>query len=214
MLPDKKYRSLAFVVALLAWTGLALQFYTSVPAYLAKGRTLGGTLVELFSYFTIQTNLLLACATTAVVIYSKTKTWLNQAGLLTAVAVCISIVSLVYNLVLRQAYHPVGLARISDELMHLLTPIAYVVFWILAVPKQSLTYKGGLPWLLYPLSYLIYILVRGALTNIYPYFFLDAGKFGYGKVAINIAVLMLVFFGIDAFYVFIGRLITRRNQAE
>jgi hypothetical protein len=36
------------------------------------------------------------------------------------------------------------------------------------VSKQKLAWKDILPWLVYPLIYLIYILIRGASFGVYP----------------------------------------------
>jgi hypothetical protein len=195
-----------FVIALL---GVILQFYTSVPSYLAKGRTLGGTLIELLTFFTIQTNILVAICFMVAATSTSDIGFLKRPGTLTAVSVYISIVALVYNLVLRQTFHPVGLARVSDEIVHVLTPALFICYWIAFVPKAGLRYKDGFPWLWYPLFYLIYALLRGAICGRYPYFFLDVIKFGYPQVILNIAILIVVFLVMDMLYVFIAKLLNR-----
>ncbi len=44
--------------AILIWIALIIQFDISIVKYLAEGRTLGGAIVQLWSYFTIQNNFL------------------------------------------------------------------------------------------------------------------------------------------------------------
>lgn len=47
------------LVVIVTWFALVLQFSISIPAYLANGRSLCSTLVQLFSYYTILSNLLI-----------------------------------------------------------------------------------------------------------------------------------------------------------
>jgi hypothetical protein len=200
-------------IAILTWFALILQFYLSMTAYLAKGRTLGGSLVEFFSYFTIQCNILTAVGLSAVAIIGFYKGFFARPGVLTAIAVYISIVCLVYNIVLRGTVHPVGWHRVADELLHAICPPLFVLFWLIYVPKQNINWKDAFSWLWYPFFYLIYVLIRGSLSALYPYFFLNVVDFGYPKVFINITVLMLVFLAFCMLYVFISRLITKRTAA-
>ena len=201
------------LIAILTWFALILQFYLSMTAYLAKGRTLGGSLVEFFSYFTIQCNLLTAIGLTAVAVGGFNKSFFSRRGVLTAIAVYISIVCLVYNIVLRGTVHPVGWHRVADELLHAVCPPLFVLFWVIYVPKQNIDWKDAFSWLWYPFFYLVYILIRGSLSALYPYFFLNAVNLGYTQVFINIAMLMLVFLAFCMLYVFIARLIAKRTAA-
>ena len=205
--------AISALIAILIWFALILQFYLSITAYLAKGRTLGGSLVEFFSYFTIQCNLLTAIGLTAVALNGFNKGFFSRRGVLAAIAVYISIVCLVYNIVLRGTVHPVGWHRVADELLHAVCPPLFVLFWVMCVPKQNINWKDAFSWLWYPFFYLVYILIRGSLSALYPYFFLNAVNLGYPQVFINIAMLMLVFLAFCMLYVFIARLITRRTAA-
>jgi hypothetical protein len=40
-------------------------------------------------------------------------------------------------------------------------------------------------WLIFPILYFLYILLRGAISNAYPYPFLDVGKLGYDQAIVN-----------------------------
>lgn len=205
--------SISALIAILTWFALILQFYLSMTAYLAKGRTVAGSLVEFFSYFTIQCNLLTAIGLTAVALNGFNKGFFARRGVLTAIAVYISIVCLVYNIVLRGTVHPVGWHRVADELLHAVCPPLFVLFWVIYVPKQNINWKDAFSWLWYPFFYLVYILIRGSLSALYPYFFLNAVNLGYPQVFINIAMLMVVFLAFCMLYVFISRLIAKRTAA-
>ena len=72
-------------------------------------------------------------------------------------------------------------------------PIVLVVDWLLDPPSANLTYRQGLLWLIYPLVWIVYTLIRGALVGLYPYPFLDPDNGGYGSVAVySVAILFLM----------------------
>ncbi|MBK8553889.1 MAG: Pr6Pr family membrane protein [Ignavibacteria bacterium] len=68
------------------------------------------------------------------------------------------------------------------------------------VPKGELKFSISIHWLIYPLIYLLYTLIRGAFTGLYPYFFMNAGKLGYPVVFRNSGF-------ITAGYIIIGLLV-------
>lgn len=200
------------LIAALTWFALILQFYLSMTAYMALGRTIPGALIEFFTYFTIQCNIITAACLTAVALGGFSKSFFSRPGVLTASAVYISIVCLVYNIALRGIAHPEGWARVADELLHAICPPLFVIFWISFVPKHGIVWKDAFSWLWYPFFYLVYALARGAVCGRYPYFFLDVVKYGYPRVFINIFILMLVFLGFSMLYVFIARLMSRSGH--
>lgn len=202
------------LIAALTWFALILQFYLSMTAYIAQGRTIPGALTEFFTYFTIQCNIITAAGLTAVALGGFSKRFFSRPGVLTASAVYISIVCLVYNIALRGIAHPEGWARVADELLHAICPPLFVIFWISLIPKQGIVWKDAFNWLWYPFFYLVYALIRGAICGRYPYFFLDVVKYGYPRVFINIVILMLVFLGFSMLYVFIARLMSRPEHTS
>jgi hypothetical protein len=210
---NKAVTTWSTVIALVTWFALILQFYLSMTAYLANGRTIGGALVEFFSYFTIQGNIITAAGLTAVALGGYNKSFFGRPGVLTASAVYISIVCLVYNIALRGIAHPVGWGRVADELLHAICPPLFVLFWLIYAPKQNISFKSALSWLWYPFFYMIYVLIRGAICGRYPYFFINATDFGYQQVAINCVILMVVFLAFDMLYVWIAQLLAKCQTA-
>jgi hypothetical protein len=91
-------------------------------------------------------------------------------------------------------------------------PPLYVLDWLAFVPKQSLRYRQVPFWLIFPLAYAVVTMVRGATTGYYPYGFLDAGRFGYRLIGINIAVLTLFFIFLSVGFVALGRWQARLGQ--
>ena len=82
-----------------------------------------------------------------------------------------------------------------NTVVHELMPIVIVADWLLDPPAQRISLKQGLLWLSFPLVWILYTLVRGAITGRYPYPFLNPTNGGYASVAaysVAIFVLLLV----------------------
>lgn len=187
--------------ALMLWFALALQFYISTEAYMATGRAFAGAIIQIVSFYTIQTNLLIAVALTAILL-KPASAWgrfFSRTAVLTAIAVYICIVGLIYTTVLKGLIQLDGLFRLADLLLHTISPILFIIFWLLFVPKEAIKWTQILLWAIFPLLYLFYSLIRGAICGDYPYPFVNAAKLGYGQVAINsigVLVVFLVFSGV------------------
>jgi hypothetical protein len=109
------------------------------------------------------------------------------------VAVYIALVGIVYNLVLQGLHELEGTAYVADVITHDLVPLLYFGNWVFFVPKGELTWKMPFAWIIYPLVYVPYVLIRGASSNRYPYPFLDVGDLGYASVIVITIVLSGVF---------------------
>lgn len=82
---------------------------------------------------------------------------------------------------------------IPEVTAHTLSPLLGVVWWAWAVERGRLRLWHPAVWLVYPLAYLGYWLVRGPIVGEYPYFFVDVGELGYGGVAVWIGILVAGF---------------------
>jgi len=115
------------------------------------------------------------------------------------------VVGLVYNSILRFLWNPQGLQWIVDELLHSVIPLLFIVFWLLIVPKGKFQWKNVLAWLLYPLIYLVFVLLRGLPSSFYPYPFIDVDKIGYYKTFINSSGMLLAFLAVAIIFLIINR---------
>jgi hypothetical protein len=195
------------LLALIVWFGLVLQFYISTEKYLSEGRTLGGAIVQLLSYFTIQNNFLVALSLTLIWLL-PTSSWgkfFSKTSTLTAIAFYITIVFLVYQIILRRQHTMHGLFALANEILHTVSPILFVLFWLIFVLKGNIPWIKALTWLIYPLLYLVYALVRGAFTGYYPYSFIDGNVLSYLQITINSVGLLLVFLLMGSLFIFIDR---------
>jgi hypothetical protein len=206
-------KNLSILFAIIAWFAVLTQYYLMIENRVAS---IGETTIRFFSFFTILTNSLVAIYFT--LSFSKEKkgflTIINKPGTLTAITVYITIVGLVYQIILRHIWEPKGLQMIVDELLHTLIPILVIIFWYLYESKSLVSYSQIPKWLIYPLIYLIYILVRGAFSDFYPYPFVDVGSLGLSKVLINSILLLGLFVAISAIFIKIGHLLKNKVSSN
>ncbi|MBX9407741.1 Pr6Pr family membrane protein [Pseudomonas baetica] len=199
-------RRLITFAAILGWTGLGLQLYLIFFARLSVDAGLLGGLVSFFSYFTVLNNTLVATVLTCAVTprHCTACRWFLQPWVSSAVAVSIAVVGLAYSLLLRHLWHPEGWQFIADELLHDVMPLVFLGYWWFCVPKGTLRLWHLPLWLIYPLVYFIYALLRGHLLGAYAYPFIDVAVLGYPQVFINaggilvgFVAIALVLIGID-----------------
>ncbi|WP_053149397.1 Pr6Pr family membrane protein [Pseudomonas sp. P97.38] len=175
------------VTALLAWVGLSIQLYLILLGRWELGASLLGGLVNCFSFFTVLTNTLVAVVLTweQTPRPSAVRRWFLRPAVRSGIAASIALVSLAYNLLLRHLWQPEGWQFVVDELLHDVVPLLYLIYWWQWVPKGSLRLGHIGLWILYPLVYFAYILLRGNLLAAYPYPFIDVANLGYPQVFIN-----------------------------
>ncbi|MNG07260.1 hypothetical protein D3C84_905510 [compost metagenome] len=77
--------------------------------------------------------------------------------------------------------------------MHDVMPLLFLAWWWLCVPKGTLRLRHIALWVIYPLLYFAYALLRGHLLAVYPYPFIDVDKLGYPQVFVNAGGLLAGF---------------------
>jgi hypothetical protein len=110
--------------------------------------------------------------------------------------VAIAVTGIVYNLVLAQTADPHGLHEVANVLCHMITPLFAVVGWLLFGPRGLVDRDVVLLSAVYPVAWLAFTLLRGAVIDWYPYPFVDVVAHGYARVAINSLVVALLFVGL------------------
>lgn len=172
------------LTSVIAWWAIVYQWIIST-----------GSLANFLSYFTVQTNLLIAlCLTFSVLLpNSGIGHFFSKPTVQTAIALYIFIVALVYNTVLRGILSLSGWAALVDNTLHVIVPVLYLLYWIFFTPKVKLSWSDGITWMTFPAAYLIYSMVRGPIAKWYPYPFLNALELGYQKVLVNIGIMMAAF---------------------
>lgn len=71
-------------------------------------------------------------------------------------------------------------------------PLVILAEWLLDPPSARLTMRQGLLWLSFPLIWIVYVLVRGAIAGLYPYPFLNPANGVYLTVAAYCGGILVV----------------------
>lgn len=94
-----------------------------------------------------------------------------------------------------------GVRRISNALVHYVVPLLCQLEWLVAADKSGLGIGAVFLWLLVPLAYLVFTILRARTgviieTNgrLWPYGFLDREALGNRKWMRNILGMLLLFF--------------------
>lgn len=115
--------------AVIGIAALVLQFSITVPASMEAGRSLAGSVVYFFSFFTILTNILV------VLVHLNALTgWLpvfGHSSWRAGIGVAIAVVSLVYQVLLADLWKPEGLFYVCDVALHYVTPAIYLIWWLM-----------------------------------------------------------------------------------
>jgi hypothetical protein len=186
-------RVLHALLALAALAGVGLEVGRALVDGPGDAGTMTERLVRLFSYFTIQSNLLVAAAS-ALLAARPARTGRVLAVLHLDALLCIAVTGVVYHAVLAEqslALTPSG--ALANLLLHTVTPVGAWLVWLLVGPRPRF---GGstVAWsLAYPLAWIGYTFARGAATGWYPYPFLDVDAIGVATAARNTALVAVTF---------------------
>ncbi|WP_348631705.1 Pr6Pr family membrane protein [Mesorhizobium sp. M1D.F.Ca.ET.234.01.1.1] len=179
---------------------------------MAAGRGLLGSIVFYFSFFTILTNVAAVLVHASLVSPAGYAWFPAFAGkrLRAGVAVAMTLVFIVYATVLARRWAPEGLFFICDVLLHYVAPLIFVLWWLIASVDGSTRWRDISWWMIYPLAYLAYALIRAPFAGEVPYPFLDVAKNGAAGVAVSALAITALFLGLCVLAVFadhgIGRL--------
>lgn len=120
-----------------------------------------------------------------------------------AVTMLITVTLLVYHFMLapRLIQNPdYGFWSLRNMLLHYVTPIMVILDWLLFDRKGGYRWYSPLLWLIIPVIYLIFILIRAELAGVishthsrYPYFFLDVDVLGVRKVVMFVLAIAVFF---------------------
>ncbi|PRH88545.1 hypothetical protein C5L14_04705 [Labrys okinawensis] len=198
-------RLFAGMIALLAGGAVVLQVLLGVESVQAQGRSALDGVVLVFSYFTVLTNTLVAIVAGASALLGERNGLLTRAGTRAAAAIYIFVVGAIFAALLTGLRETHGLDRLADDTLHRVVPVLFVLYWLLFVPKGQLRWRDPVAWMLYPLLYVAYSLLYGALSGRYLYPFGDVSVLGYGRALANGALILAGFLVLGMIVVAIDR---------
>jgi hypothetical protein len=192
-IPNKYILVYRIISAALAW-------FTIIVGWFINAITSGDPLiwVEGFKYYTMQTNLMVTIwFTLAIYWYNKPESLEKIMGPLKgAFTLYITTTFFFFAVLLQIGYHPTGWAAFSNLILHYITPILFIIDWILT--ENKVRYKWSyLPyWIIYPIGYLIFSLFLGIFTGDYIYPFLDISSHG----PIGYLIILCFLLGLGIFF--------------
>lgn len=148
-----------------------------------------------FSYFTIETNILVVATLllSAVAIAAGKESKFDL--LRSATTVYILVVGIGFSALLSHLEDAKLTAVPWDNVvLHYIIPVAMLVDFLTDRPRKKLAFSKALLWLLFPIMYATYALVRGGMTGWYPYPFLNPDISGAGSVVATVIGLLVLGF--------------------
>ncbi|MCH8488127.1 MAG: Pr6Pr family membrane protein [Candidatus Cyclonatronum sp.] len=202
-------RVLLYLLAITGWVTLLIRIYLKITT---SGLPLTESLMQLFSYFTVLTNLLVTIYCTVHLLsssqQSRSKLFLRPETL-TALTVFILIVGTVYHLLLKSLWNPEGLLMITDEIYHTFVPLGTLALWLVSADNKGGNLKYLYSWILYPVLYLVFVLIRGSVSGFYPYPFINVAELGLVTVMMNSFFLLILMCLLFLLFGFVGKNIAR-----
>ncbi|MBW4437860.1 MAG: Pr6Pr family membrane protein [Pleurocapsa minor GSE-CHR-MK-17-07R] len=159
-------------------------------------------------FFTVQSNIILMIVLGWAGIASLRGSAPPPHWLKGAATLYILITGIVYNLLLRGPDTPAPFAQglTNNDIVHILTPLLGFIDFLIFDSHRRFKWTIAIIWLAYPIAYVVFTTVRGALfpEQGYPYFFVNVNELGYGglitsviQFAIGFFILGLILYGID-----------------
>ena len=193
-------------IALISGVALVVQFVLLIDR--------DGSVVNFFSYFTIESNILVLIA--SVLIFRKADRGGTAFGILRlAGLVGITITGIIFSTVLAGAVELNGIDWWTDKAFHYVVPAMAVIGFVFMTPRTRLD-KTALWFLAWAIGWLAYTLIRGAVSHPrypvtdttfsdVPYDFLDVDAHGSGAVAVACVGVLVIGLALSAFYIWLSQ---------
>lgn len=195
---------LRLVVGAAVVVAIVAQLIRSIGIWTAAGVTdISINLVNFFSFFTIESNVatVVVCFVGAALLVTRKENdpaWFNP--LRGAVTTYMVVTGVVYNLLLRNVELPQG-ATVwwSNEILHVVAPLWMLLDWVLAPGRRELVWRTIWKYVVFPIVWVIYTLIRGPLTPNeltgesfwYPYPFLNPNTSANGYLSVAFYVILI-----------------------
>jgi len=150
-----------------------------------------------FAFFTIQSNLIVGVTSLLLALKTdRSSTAFRTFRLIGVVA--ITVTGLVYHVAIAHLLDLDSWDLVGDQLVHTVVPVLAVVGWLVFGPRRLTAGRIAALSVLFPVSWLAFTLIRGAVVHWYPYPFIDVTTLGYGKAVLNCLWVALLLFGLSA----------------
>lgn len=187
-----KRKHVAYPVVSWLRIGFGLLALLAIVVQLAQTMQNGNSVVNFFSFFTIESNILAALVLLIIGFgaLAGAKAQRSFAFIRGAATLYMVITGIVFALLLAGLEQRLQVTiPWVNIVLHYIMPVVLLLDWLLFPPKFRFSFAQTLGWLIFPLLYLIYTLVRGSFVAWYPYPFLDVSQVGWVSVSIMSVVI-------------------------
>lgn len=141
--------------------------------------------LNFFSFFTVESNIIAVVSLLVSALYlwrGAQPRWVHY--LRGAATIYMVVTGITYSLLLRNVEVDTAVPWVN-LVLHYIIPIVMIVDWLIDLPPFRIGVASALIWLVFPVAYLAYSLIRGPLVDWYPYPFLDPRPEGYVPVVVT-----------------------------
>jgi hypothetical protein len=207
MTSSKLKHSFVLLSAVIIW--VALGFQLDVSMAWAKNRGFG-VLAGLWSYMSFFTNLSNMMAGIALVYALRVGCdplrLKQRAGHFAAITLFICMAGMVFYLEISQHIPRHSVYFWINVVLHYVNPTLFMAFWLFLVPRGMLRFRDAVMWLIFPVLYFCYVMLRGILIGQYPYSFFNPALLGYKSVVGNGLEMLAGFLSFGLIVVALDRL--------
>lgn len=181
----------------------------------------GRSLLNTFSYFTIQSNMLVIL-TSGILAFKPNITGNWWRILRLAALAGITVTGIVFVTVLAKYVELSGAALVYNYLFHYVSPTATVLGFIFVGPRLGLKWRD-MWFMAWPVAWVIYTMTRGAVfhpvfngfteyASQYPYGFLDVNRVPLSEVIGSIIIIALLITAVGSAYIWGDRRLDRMHS--
>jgi hypothetical protein len=172
----------------------------AIAAQLASSIEAGRNIINFFSFFTIESNILgiiLLVFLGMYNLFASGDTTKQFAFLRGGVTLYMTMTGIIYVMLLSGNEDALQTTiPWVNIVLHYVMPAVILADWLAFPPREYLPFKRAILWVIFPIAYLFYSLIRGGFTQWYPYPFINPIENGWPTVVamsliISVATLAL-----------------------
>jgi len=150
--------------------------------------------IHIFKYFTVQSNLVAVIYFWMLLrlkIDKKNEKWKNLVG---GVMIYTTITFLIFAIVLEGLWDENGLAQLGSICLHYINPLLIIGYVVYFRKEYNFKFKDSLTWVIYPILYLLFLVLWGLITSDFLYPFFQVSEIGVLGLMASIIGLVGLFF--------------------
>lgn len=206
-------RSWFGLIAALVLTGIVIQMFVSADNEEGFYRTPAARAANVSAFFTIQSNLVVGLTSLVLALSWHRRSLLFRAAWLSGL-VAIVVTFIVYHSVLSGLQEHSGWGSVANQILHTIVPALAVLGWLLFGPRGLASWRVIPYAMIWPIAWIVFTLVRGAVIDWYPYPFIDVLEHGYARVLLNTLGIAALYVGLAAAVTELDRRLSKSGRVR